>query len=395
MTLKELKEKRGQALKDLQSLSTEMSGKPETAETRAKWDKLSAEAEQYTTEISREEQRLKIEAAAAETAEKRNENGVTDVEKRKREVFTKVLRSGMLSLSADESKLIERRAAIDGVAGQVILPSMVQTEVESAMKGIGGFQDAVSKVNTTTGANMSWPTINTTAEKGVWLGQNEQGERQQPTFSVVEFVANTLRTKLIPISLELVQDAGFDITQFLVQEMAKQLSAGLNLAITSGSGVKQPKGILADAASAAGAKATSISFDDLLTLMTAVDASYWNPASFMMNPNTFVKLAKIKGSDGQYIMNPVVQAGFNPVLYGHKVVLNSDMPDIGASTTPIIFGDLSKYKLRIVRDMFFTRLNEILAEYNAIGVYGFMRVDGKLIDAGTHPVAKLTMAAAD
>jgi hypothetical protein len=35
------------------------------------------------------------------------------------------------------------------------------------------------------------------------------------------------------------------------------------------------------------------------------------------------------------------------------------------------------------------RLNELLAEYLSIGLFGFARVDGILLDAGTHPVKKL------
>ena len=39
------------------------------------------------------------------------------------------------------------------------------------------------------------------------------------------------------------------------------------------------------------------------------------------------------------------------------------------------------------------RLNELLAEYLAIGLLGFARVDGMLLDAGTNPVKKLVHAA--
>ena len=35
------------------------------------------------------------------------------------------------------------------------------------------------------------------------------------------------------------------------------------------------------------------------------------------------------------------------------------------------------------------RLNELLAEYLSIGLFGFARTDGILLDAGTHPVHKL------
>ena len=56
-------------------------------------------------------------------------------------------------------------------------------------------------------------------------------------------------------------------------------------------------------------------------------------------------------------------------------------------------GDFSKYKVRIVRGIEYRRLEELLAEYGAIGIFGFCRADGALVDAGTHPVASLVIPA--
>jgi HK97 family phage major capsid protein len=55
----------------------------------------------------------------------------------------------------------------------------------------------------------------------------------------------------------------------------------------------------------------------------------------------------------------------------------------------IIFGDLKTYKARIARDFSVSVLKEALMEYLAVGVMGFGRADGKLVNAGTDPVAIL------
>jgi HK97 family phage major capsid protein len=68
------------------------------------------------------------------------------------------------------------------------------------------------------------------------------------------------------------------------------------------------------------------------------------------------------------------------------------MADIGAGNASVLFGDLSKYKIRMVKSFSVVRLNELLAEYLSIGLFGFARVDGNLLDAGTHPVKKLVHA---
>jgi hypothetical protein len=43
----------------------------------------------------------------------------------------------------------------------------------------------------------------------------------------------------------------------------------------------------------------------------------------------------------------------------------------------------------MVRDFRVIRLNELLAEYLSVGIFGFARADGILLDAGTNPVKKL------
>ena len=131
-----------------------------------------------------------------------------------------------------------------------------------------------------------------------------------------------------------------------------------------------------------------------MDLKAGVDSAYWGNGKFMMNPKTFVALRKIKGSDGQYIWNNIVDAAV-PMIDGHEVILDSDLDDMAAtgSKVPILFGDFSRYKLRMVRDINFSVLKEVYAKYRAVGIYGFLRADGKLIDAGTHPVAKLVQPA--
>ena len=75
-------------------------------------------------------------------------------------------------------------------------------------------------------------------------------------------------------------------------------------------------------------------------------------------------------------------------------IINDDMAGIGAGNASVLFGDLSKYKIRMVKSFRIIRLNELLAEYLSVGLFGFARLDGTLLDAGTHPVLKLVHAKA-
>ena len=58
----------------------------------------------------------------------------------------------------------------------------------------------------------------------------------------------------------------------------------------------------------------------------------------------------------------------------------------------IVFGDLSKYKIRTVNQMRFYRLEERYRDKDQDGFIAFCREDGGLLNAGTDPVKRLTMA---
>ena len=113
----------------------------------------------------------------------------------------------------------------------------------------------------------------------------------------------------------------------------------------------------------------------------------------MFNKNTLWALAKIKDLEGRYIWQQNARDGLSPSLFGKPYIINDDVADIGAGNASVLFGIFSKYKIRIVKGFKVIRLNELLAEYLSIGLFGFARADGILLDAGTHPVKKLIHAA--
>jgi HK97 family phage major capsid protein len=65
------------------------------------------------------------------------------------------------------------------------------------------------------------------------------------------------------------------------------------------------------------------------------------------------------------------------------------MPTINAANKTILFGAMKKYKLRKVREVQLVRFGERFMTQLAIGFLAFLRVDGNLVDAGTHPIRVL------
>ena len=62
------------------------------------------------------------------------------------------------------------------------------------------------------------------------------------------------------------------------------------------------------------------------------------------------------------------------------------MAAMAANAKSILFGDFTRYYVRIVLGMQLMRLVERYADALQIGFLAFMRADGNLLDAGTHPI---------
>ena len=229
-----------------------------------------------------------------------------------------------------------------------------------------------------------------TDAKATVVAEYQQSTKSAPSFGSETLKAYTYRTPIVPVSLELLQDSAFDLESLLSGLLAESFGRGINYDLTRGDGKGKPKGIVEWAhACAVSPSGNGISLDALIELIKGVDSSYARHGRFMFNRNTLYSLVKIKDTTGRYIWQEGAKDGTPPTLFGKAYILNDDLDDAAAGKTSVLFGDLSKFKIRMVKSFRVIRLNELLAEYLSIGLFGFARVDGILLDAGTHPVHKL------
>ena len=76
-----------------------------------------------------------------------------------------------------------------------------------------------------------------------------------------------------------------------------------------------------------------------------------------------------------------------PTILGYRYTINQALSPIGGTGTKstVLFGDMSKFVIRSVRDMSVLRLDERYADYGQVGFIAFSRVDSNLVDAGNSP----------
>ncbi len=76
--------------------------------------------------------------------------------------------------------------------------------------------------------------------------------------------------------------------------------------------------------------------------------------------------------------------------HGYPFVINQSMPIIAPSAQTMVFGDLKKFTVRIVREMNVQRLNELYAINRQVGFLADYRIDSNLtVASSTHPIGVL------
>ena len=392
--LKALKEKRATIYTSIDELRQATDGREMTAEEQQRWDTMLSDYDKADKAVEAEERFMDIQRKQAEqeVAGRDSLLGQTVGEEYRR-AFGDYLLNGASGISSESRATIEQRAGIAGLSGGLIIPKTLASEIEVALKAYGGMFEAATILNTSHGGDLILPTVNDTSAKAAIVSEYDQSTKRAPSFGSVVLKAYTYRTPIIPVSQELIQDSAFDLDALLSRLLADSFSRGVNEDLTTGSGTGKPTGIVTAAtACTTQAAAASIKLDDIIDLIKSVNSAYARNGKFMFNRNTLWELAKIKDQTGRYIWQDSTREGTPATLFGKQYVLNDDMADIGAGNASVLFGDLTKYNIRLVQSFRVIRLNELLAEYLSIGLFGFARVDGNLLDAGTNPVKKLVHA---
>jgi HK97 family phage major capsid protein len=293
---------------------------------------------------------------------------------------------------------VERRDMGVGTlgGGGALVPQGFSYALEEAMKAYNGPRLAgAEQVSTDSGNPMPWPTLNDTTNEGEWLGENTAVTNQDAVLNSVTFGAWKVSSKLIPVSTELMQDSAFDLAEIVGRLCGTRIGRSQGLRMTTGTGAGQCQGIVTGSVAGltAGA-ATVFTTDELIRLRGTVDPAYRTDPTcgWMMNDNTLTACMLLKDAQGRPIFMESYREGEPVRLLGYPLTVNNFMADVATTTRPILFGAMSKFKIRDVGSIRLRRLDERYADKDQVGFVAFARCDSKLLDAGTGPIKRLTMA---
>ena len=301
---------------------------------------------------------------------------------------------------AELGTALEERAmsAVTATSGAEFVPEGFVRMLEINQLAYSGIMQAGDIMRTNGGGDLPWPTMDDTGNKGELLGESASiGASVDPTTGNVILGAYKFSSKPVLVPYELLEDADLapNLPQILANALGERLGRIKEQYYTTGTGTAQPQGIVTAASVGVTAAATNaITADDILRLEHSVDPAYRNGAAYMMHDSILLLVRLLKDSEGQYLWQSGLKDGVPDRLNGRMLYINQEMADtLAADADAMLFGQLTKHKIREVNSTRIYRLQERYRDNDQDGFVAFCRGDSRLLNAGTNPVKKYRMAA--
>lgn len=208
------------------------------------------------------------------------------------------------------------------------------------------------------------------------------------------------------VTRHLLEDALFDVNSWLLENITTEFAVQEGAAFVSGDGLNKPTGFLAgeppvtagDAArefgvlqyvptGASGAFAAEDPEDVLIDTVAALAPGYRANAAWMMNSSTAATVRKLKDADGRSLWSESLSEGAPNRLLGYPVVEAEDMPNIGANSLSIAFGNWQRGYL-IADRAGTTMIRDEVTQPGFVKIYVARRVGGSLADSNAVKLVK-------
>ncbi|MDR7101517.1 phage major capsid protein [Croceicoccus sp. BE223] len=169
----------------------------------------------------------------------------------------------------------------------------------------------------------------------------------------------------------LIDDAEFNVEQWLADEVETEFAKQEGIAFLSGDGTNKPHGLLTYVTGAANAArhpwgaietinsgdAALLTGDGILSLIYGLPEEYEANAKLFMNRTTAGAARKLKDGQDNYLWQPSFEAGQPATIAGVPIVHLPAMPTVAANAIAALYGDMAetyqvvdRIGIRVLRD---------------------------------------------
>jgi HK97 family phage major capsid protein len=262
------------------------------------------------------------------------------------------------------------------------VPKSFFDEVFDVARLVGPMLDVGQRINTTSGEDITIPTL-TAYSTATLKGAGTALDESEPTYSSITLQAYKYGL-LIPVSNELIADAGFNISAHLAEQAGNGLGFAVNAALTTGDGNNKPNGVVTAAGSGiTGGTGVAGAFtaDNLIDLQYSLDgaARRLPGVAYMATGSSIGAMRKLKDVAGNYLYT--VNVGQPDNFAGYPVVENPAIAATGTGAKSVLFGHWPSYKVRVAGGIQVATSTDYAFNKDETYFRVMMRVDGDLTHA--------------
>lgn len=384
-----------------------------TGDEEQSWDKANKDFDEYTKQIDQHTRAAQAAKLISDQPDQvivpgdnvqlrvsHKQEDVKNAEKAYADSFWRFFRATKdQTIAAQDMSILQKRGTdiqvvgTPGLGGYTV-PEEWANMLIKTMAWYGGALDAGAILTTSGGNKINNPRVKypgggaSAIQKGALITETTADAVADITFENVELDAYTYTSKLILQSWELLQDSGYNPEGNVRDIAAERLGRIANEHLTTGTGSGQPNGMVtASSLGKTAAGASAITATELVDLEHSVDPAYRKMAGaqnvgFMFADSTLALIKKLSygTTDDRPLWLPSIREGEPDKILGYRYWINSDMAAATTGLKSVLFGNFSKYTIRIAKNVEFVILREKYADQRCNGYFAYMRMDGELMD---------------
>lgn len=307
---------------------------------------------------------------------KKQEQEQRDIETSERNAFENYIRGRVVQERAGELTMTDNGA---------VIPTTIANQIIKKVYDICPILEQSTKYNVK--GTLELPYYDETSGK-ITVAYQEEFKALTSSNGKFTNIALTgfLAGALSKISRSLINNAKFNIVDFVVTEMSESIKRFIEHELLIGTPAKVT-GLSTLNNIVTTASENAITADEVITLHDAIKDDYQNGAIWIMSNKTRTALRLLKDSTGKYMLNDDISTPFGTSLLGKPVYVSDNMPEIGAGNTAIYYGNMKGLATKFNEEINVQVLREKFADEHAVGVIGWFEFDSKVQNA--QEIAKL------
>ena len=378
MNIKGLEERRSDLKGQLEAMldTAKAEERAMTSEEITKFDELENEIKNIDATIEREERRNMNE----------NKNVEMDVTVEERDVksFADYIRNAVTG--------VENRAETALAKGDngAVIPKTIVKKIMEKVEDVSPIYKLATKYHIAGLVNVPKEDNTSDTITVAYATEFAELESHANKFATIE-LTGYLYGALTKISKSLLRNSDFDLTNWVVNKMAKRIAKFIEGELINGTSGKI-SGIVGsyDATNmkVTLAKAGAITADELIDLQELVPDEYQADCIFVMNRATRKAIRKLKDGQGNYLLEKDSTSKWGYRLMGNDVYCSDNMSALGTASKPVVmYGDFSGLAVKEGEKTEIQVLTEKFATQHAIGVVAWGELDAKVEDTQKIAVA--------